>query len=349
MFHTGSQLANVLYLPQTFFATTMNELPFEVLVLDTDDSVVRQQQLIATYGAQVVPLQDQGESLRFWCSNQQMDALLATVRRAAQTSLPKAILYGSGDYHHLAYLGISLIAEPFTVIHFDNHTDFWNFPFPRHHFLGSWVVKVQPNPWLKRVLQFGVDGDLGRYPVSSTLIHDIGMLTSGKVEMYPYRMQHSGFWGRVKAELPCARFEPDGWFRTRATWRNIEAHGGAAAFAEEMVKRIPTDNVYFTIDKDVLLEAENFAAYPDNQGNMKVQEVLTMIRIMASARKVIGFDICGDGSTLPRAKGLLRRAVLWQKDRFLPSDAYTNPANVALNERVNLQILATLVQAMRGG
>ena len=44
--------------------------------------------------------------------------------------LPRFVLYGSGDFHHLTALWIRRVAVPVVVVSFDNHPD-WDVRPPR--------------------------------------------------------------------------------------------------------------------------------------------------------------------------------------------------------------------------
>ena len=222
-------------------------------------------------------LREKTGDLRFWCKKQEMEALKNQVVECSQTTKPKAIFYGSGDYHHLAYVGISLINEPVTVIHFDNHSDYWREQFvnfmsigswrqtDEYFNYGSWVIPSLRLPNVKKFFQFGVDGD---FQFSNYLpcpkgrkTHAMDLLISGKVETYTNYMQESLMFGRINGALPSVNFKP-GVMTTKATWKNMNRNGGVVATIEKIIPRIPTEAVYITIDKDVLHEDESFSAYP---------------------------------------------------------------------------------------
>lgn len=62
---------------------------------------------------------------------------------------------------------------------------------------------------------------------------------------------------------------------------------------EVPIADIPKDlPLYISIDKDVLREADSITDW--DQGNMSLQEMLTMLSEVCENHKIIGVDICGD-------------------------------------------------------
>ena len=91
--------------------------PLKIIVLDVDGAVVQQPRLMAQYRPLVVPLQEKCEALRYWCLMEELEEVRKTLAATEGGGKGAVIFYGSGDYHHLAWLGISLGEEPVTVIH----------------------------------------------------------------------------------------------------------------------------------------------------------------------------------------------------------------------------------------
>jgi hypothetical protein len=54
--------------------------------------------------------------------------------------LPRFVVYGSGDFHHLTALWGRRVAEPFVLVSFDNHPD-WDVRPPRWC-CGGWVNRA---------------------------------------------------------------------------------------------------------------------------------------------------------------------------------------------------------------
>ena len=320
----------------------------EIILLDIDGSVALQKRLLAQYQPIEIPLQKQAEALRYWCSPREMDLLREILLGAFQSNLPKLLLYGSGDYHHLAYLGISLIEEPFTLIQFDTHTDLWK-PLKSDYFdFSSWVTRAIRIPNLQKVIQLGVDSDLrlawylpfpqGRYS------HELDLLLQGKVDIYPNTTHRSILLGNLRAHLPCVEFEPF-LIASRATWKNMRDYGGVEETIRQLLSNIPTPGVYITIDKDVIRESENFAAYPKRQGTLTLDDLLLAISLIVKNKRLVGADICGDGSHISIHASLAKRLMLWQQSWMLPNNIYTSPETISKNEKANMQIVEQLCQS----
>lgn len=59
-----------------------------------------------------------------------------------------------------------------------------------------------------------------------------------------------------------------------------------------VLSSIPTDNVYISIDKDVLSEDDAVTNW--DQGNMRLEQLLELIEHIAMDRNICGIDICGE-------------------------------------------------------
>ncbi len=314
----------------------------EIIVLDIDGSVVHQERLLTRYHPAIIPLRQQEESLRFFCQPSEIAELRKKLVGSSKTNQGKLILIGSGDYHHLALLGISVIQEPFTLIQFDNHTDFWK-PLKNDFYdFGSWVLIANHFSNLRKVIQLGVDGDLRLawyLPfLQGRRSHDLDNLFKGKIEVYPNRIRHSILAGKFRHDLGFASFHP-GLFTTKVSWNNMKDSGGVADTVMRLIPTIPTEGVYLTIDKDVMRESENFSAYPGRQGTLTLDELIEAISIIGENKRIIGADICGDGSHTTIKHSLGKRLLQWQMDWSLPSSIFSSPDIVQRNERVNMEII----------
>ena len=324
----------------------------KVIVLDVDGALIRQKRLIDQYQPTVIPLQKKSEALRYWCRIGELEQLRQLLLSSVGTVKGKVIFYGSGDYHHLAYLWISLMDEPVTVIDFDNHTDFWKSSRGHLH-CGSWVVNSLELSHVRKVIQLGIDGDLvlrKDLPVPifpmliGTITHKISLLCDGKVEVYPNSVHRSIMFGRVRATLPCVELKP-GLLTTKAYWKNIQDHGGIEVTLERILSTIPTDTVYLTIDKDVLRKLDSFTNYPDSQGTMTLDELLAAISLIGKRKRIIGADVCGDGSYAAVKGYPFKSGYAWLKDRKIQLSAFSSEENIRLNEDANLKILERLKES----
>jgi hypothetical protein len=319
--------------------------PFRVFVLDIDGAVTRQERLMALHQPVVVPYLHKSEALRYWCRLEEIELLRQQFNSSDSSSGRKIIFYGSGDYHHLAFLWISLIKEPVTIIHFDDHSDFWKTPNRDFIHFGCWVVNTLKLHNIRKMLQLGVDGDFDMNRETpfhmGPIGHVMSLLHEGRIEVYPNAMRRSLLLGRVKGKLPCVDFEP-GFLTSHANWKNMRDNGGIEATLERVMACITTDAVYLTIDKDCLRESDNFAAYPWRQGTMALDELLSAITFIGKRKRILGADVCGDGSLSPASDNRLKRMVARIKDHDIPIEEFSLQKNILLNEDANLKIMERL-------
>ena len=94
-------------------------------ILDIDGSLPAQPGMAAALAsgrAQLVDLRAEEQSLRLWATRRRLRFLAARLSALPSPGRgPLVTFYGSGDYHHVAVLLMAGVAEPITVVHFDNH------------------------------------------------------------------------------------------------------------------------------------------------------------------------------------------------------------------------------------
>ncbi len=303
-------------------------------ILDIDGSVVAQPSMaraVAAGHAQYVDLRDEERALRLWASHRRLARIGARLVAlpAPDGSGPMVTFFGSGDYHHLTTMLVAGIAEPFTIVHFDNHPDWVRVP-PTHN-CGGWVNRALALPQVQRVVTLGVCSDDLVTPQLKT--GNVPALSSGRLELHPWRAAPSRVWGRVR----------DGHGHRQAghflEWACL-GDKDFAAFAGELAGRLPTDAVWVTIDKDVLRAAD--AATNWDQGQMPLQAMLSALEKLAAKRRILGVDICGEYSP-PRFDDPVKRVAAWLDH---PGEEPSTDQAVALNDRTNALIVDTLARIL---
>jgi hypothetical protein len=320
----------------------------EVIILDTDNSVVRQSGLIKKYDATILPLALDRSNLRYFCSDEKMEELIATLASAARTDKPKAVFYGSGDYHNLAHAPIKVAMRgvdfPVAIVHFDNHTDWWRYR-SGYHFFGNWVARALQLPHIAEVYQFGIDGDLAideHHPWESGPLHHMELLLDGRVELYPRNRKESLLKGHYEGHIQCGDIiagpGPD---ETRIRWKNFSDEAGLKARLEDVLSRMSAEAVYISVDKDALAGDQNFSGYGAHEGFMLLSELAHAIEMVAATKRVIGIDICGDGS--PHGTHTDEEKIRYSTNTHGvdPAD-FTNETLMRLGETANLEILGAL-------
>lgn len=221
--------------------------------------------------AQLVNLMPDGGRLRLWACR---SAMIDFRRRLCEEGPPagtgaEVTFMGSGDYHHLTAPLVARLPGPLSVVHFDNHPDWGTWP-PAYH-CGSWVNRVLEMSHVAKVVTIGPCAGV-TWPQFKGA--NLKALASDRFELHPWRMGP----GRVLGRRPLR-------------WTNL-AGGDWTGFVENLARRLPTDAVYVTIDKDVLHPDEAVTNW--NQGEMRLDHILEAIRALAARRRVVGVDVCGE-------------------------------------------------------
>ncbi len=259
---------------------------------------------------------DLGPALRLWTRPRAFESLRARLRQQMSGDGPWLSFTGSGDFHHVSVLlmarAIAAAGGPVTVLHFDNHPDWVRFSRGVH--CGSWVGRAVRLGAVQRLVTVGVcSSDIER-PRNT----DLAPIRAGKLEIYPYRRRH----GRPTLELG------------GNCWPTI-ASLGERRFVDLLLQRIPTRDVYVTIDKDALRPDDAVTNW--DQGEMSLQGLSAMLGAVAAEHRIIGADVVGDWSP-PRYAGRVDR---WLKraEAFIDQPHAAQRAAVAVNEPVNEHLL----------
>lgn len=239
---------------------------------------------------------------------------------------PLVTFLGSGDYHHLT---TALLAqgcrEPVTVIHFDNHPDWVQ--FPATHNCGGWVNRALDLPEVVRIITLGVCSDDLVLPQLKG--GNLQALASGRLEIHPWRAAPSRVWGNIGSGAGHRREGP------HLIW-NCLADLDWEAFNAALVSRVPTEAVWVTIDKDVLGPLD--AATNWDQGQMPLPALIASLRQLAAGRRIVAIDICGEYSR-PAFGDPIKRIAAWL-DR--PNARRPTPAELAVNNQTNRTLIETL-------
>ena len=252
-------------------------------LIDTDGSVDAAVLTAAPWASVTrVDLRDLGPALRLWSRRRVIEAARARLDAAADPR-PSVSFMGSGDFHHLAALLAARVAEPFTLLHFDNHPD-WVRLAPRWH-CGSWVNRVLELPNVQRVVTAGVCSDDLDSPGRKG--GNLPALDAGRLALFPWQHAPSHARRRI-GDGPGHR-----WHAGEIVWNNLAALTLPDAI-RAVIDAIPTRAIWITIDKDVLPEHEALTNW--DQGQMPLAALLEMLRAVGTQKRVLGADICGEYS-----------------------------------------------------
>lgn len=298
------------------------------LLLDLDGSLTEQPGLrrrLANGAMRRLDARDLANKLRIVAGRAALDALESRLASdfPVANGPPPLIFYGSGDFHHLCALFLKALPGPFLVLHIDNHPDWTSFPATWN--CGAWVNRALELPGVRRVVTVGPASDDFVRPQFK--FANLDAIRRGWLEVHPWRAPSSLLWGRRIVSPGCVTW------KGRLVWRCLENRSWDS-FVEEMDLRLPLMPVWVSLDKDALVPAEAVTNW--DQGGLTLDAVLTLVHRLATRRRLLGMDVCGDHS--PPVFTDPFRAFLSATDR--PEVPTTDPATaLAVNDRTNTRIL----------
>lgn len=321
-------------------------LALQPVIVDLDGGPLAQRELIQRFDAPILDWRQHGPELRYWCGYEPLQKLADQFASQFGGIEGHIAIYGSGDFHNVTWAWLSMLSEPVTLIHFDNHTDLGYIPPKDGVNAGNWAVRAKHMDVVKRHVMIGVDGDAKLMldppmPVGTPSTDYTGFVDN-TLELYPTSNRKSMFFGRLRADNPSVTLRPLGPM-TRASWRTVREFG-PEAIIDDVLDRLPTEAVYVTIDKDVLREADAFTNYYRRmQGDLTADDLVVMLGRIAQRKRVVAADINGDGSW-PELDSRLKRVFRSWKDAQMTREQFSDPAMTLRNDRVNQRI----VQALNG-
>jgi arginase family enzyme len=280
------------------------------LILNFDDSVK------PLPGADVIPLGQHQEAIRFGCRMPELRALGREITPALDAQ-PRVVFMGSGDYHHLTYLLVERLRALNTRIQlvvFDNHPDNMRYAFGIH--CGSWVWHVSRLPFVARVHVVGITST----DVNGGHLWEnhLGALYSGKVV----------YWC-VQRRLRAMKL---------FGIRHSRSFPSVAELLGELQPALAatTEPVYLSIDKDVL--AHDVVQTNWDQGVMRMEELTAAIDPLRE--RIIGSDVVGDVSSYRYRSRFKRLLSGLDHQPPIPDDRLGEWQ--ARHQQINLQLLSLL-------
>ena len=222
--------------------------------------------------------------------------------------LASFMLYGSGDFHHLTALWLRRVAEPITVVSFDNHPD-WDVRPPRWA-CGGWVNRALELPHVQKVSVWGCGNFECWWPAQ--IFGNRAAESAGKLDVHPWADSRSAKErGRRGAIL-------------HSNWRGKFDH---------FVDALGGGNVYVTIDLDCLHSSE--AATNWEHGSFSTEDVAWALGRLRSGARVVGGDICGAFSVPKYARWKQRFAAEFDHPKVETQDPeHARQINVAAFRRL---------------
>lgn len=307
----------------------MLRLSSRVRILDIDGSVAQQQLFLSQLApmAQVIDLCHLAAQLRFMCTRrarQQFESYLRLTERDQLT------FYGSGDFHHLSAALVAQWQTPLSLVVFDGHPD-WDITAP-WHCCGCWINEVLAQPNVHKVVVIG----LGRTDLHGwhILRGNLKALYQQKLELFPTSWQQSKALFGPSAALPGVSMTRRG-LRTTIRWQTV-AECGLPQIMRAVIERLPTRDVYLSLDKDCL--TSDFALTNWETGALTLPALCGAIRELARAKDIVGADVTGEWSQGPISNWLFR--LLSNADH--PPPTAPRATALKLNEQTNLKLYHAL-------
>lgn len=302
-----------------------------IRILDFDDSIIKQKNLLSKYENNILDLKDLGPWARYWINAK----VRGIIEKRIHNSLKNSITFlGSGDFHHISEILISQFNEPLSVIVFDFHPD-WDTRPPRFG-CGSWVSEVLKKKDILKILLLGVSSK----DISSFEIHsgNLESLKDNRVEIYPYAHAPSKtFLRKIPGNISVT--VDRGIFFNTIYWQEL-CNKNLEEFFRQVLNRIPSKNVYVSIDKDCL--KNDYALTNWEEGLFSLDELLSLLKLIKENTDIVGLDISGDYSPIS-IRGMCKK-ILSHFDHPKNIKAKDSPVSLttSINEDTNLKILQLL-------
>jgi hypothetical protein len=256
----------------------------------------------------VLDARDWGPQLRFSAPPR----LVEKFYREYESQLPPFLLYGSGDFHHLTAVCIRHLAQPITVVSFDNHPD-WDIRPPKWG-CGSWVNRALELRQVQTVNVWGCGNFECWWP--RQIFGNRRAERTGKLEVHP--------WADGR---PVKDRQRRGVI-LRDDWRQ---------HFQEFANDLGNANVYVTIDLDCLRSDEAVTNWEN--GRFAIVDLEWALGKLRERCAIIGGDICGGFSEPTYAR--------W-KQRFAAEMDHPKLARRSVEEtrKINLAALGRLWPAL---
>jgi arginase family enzyme len=314
-------------------------------LLHLDDALLAQPDFLARVRGLPVREHDErplGGQIRLWSDaetisllSERLEAKLLGLDRGGTTVVT---WLGSGDFHHVTAVLVRILAkvrqERMTVVHFDHHPDWVVMRSGAH--CGSWVSDLLARGIVDRVVSIGPSSRDLAWPELKRA--DLDLLANGKLAIYPFNPPRTYVWRRY------ANGPGHAQSGHRLRWTCFDPMPTEAAI-EEIMRAIPSDTIYVTIDKDVLRRADAVTNW--DQGICALDDLLAWLRPLLGRRRVAGVDVSGDHSPA-RYDGSSWTRLKKRAEAFMdqPVRKVDRAASAAVNQRTNLALLETLQTAL---
>ncbi|HET6250511.1 MAG TPA: hypothetical protein VFE47_22680 [Tepidisphaeraceae bacterium] len=204
------------------------------------------------------------------------------------------VLYGSGDFHHLAGALIRRVKPtPFTLVSFDNHPD-WDIR-PPYWACGGWAARTLYTANVTRVSVWGCGNFELQWP--SRLFADRRALRAGTLQINAWAERQPP---AVQRKFDCI---------TRENWRDR---------FERFAVSLSGQNVYVTVDMDCLRSEQAITNWEN--GLFTADDVAWAVALLRAKARLLGGDVCGAYSPPAYSRPGQGFAGKWDHPKLPPID-----------------------------
>ena len=219
------------------------------------------------------------------------------------------VLYGSGDFHHLAGRLIRRVkTSPLTLVSFDNHPD-WDIR-PPYWASGGWAARTLYTGKVERVSVWGCGNFELQWP--SRLFADRRALLAGTLQINAWVERQPA---AVQKKFGCM---------TRENWRER---------FERFAAGLRGRSIYVTVDMDCLRREEVVTNWEN--GLFTASDLAWAIGVLRASTTIVGGDMCGAYSPPSYERFGQRLAGKWDH----PKLPVTDPENA---RKTNLEALKVI-------
>jgi len=303
-----------------------------IRVLNFDDSVIRQERLLAEYDAEIVDLKDLAPAARFWMDEKTKKEIASRVGSSSKMGIT---FLGSGDFHHVSNILINASSEPVTVINIDFHPD-WGI-FPRSLGCGSWVTETLKNDRVKKFLLLGMCSESAVSFSSQT--GNYASLKNDRVEIYPWAQCPSRVFFRKIPQNKSIKTETRGIF-TKVYWNELKGKN-LTEFLLRVLRTVSAKRVYISIDKDCL--GKKFSLTNWQEGQLSLDDLFLMLKVIKQEMDIVGVDVTGDYSDIS-VRGVVKNIVSgFNHPKNFSAKGFSKSDVIRVNEDTNLEIVKFLM------
>lgn len=310
----------------------MPQLGRNIRVLNFDDSITSQKNLIAKfnsppYTCEIIDFKKEAPSLRYWAKRKDLNFFAQKLGRSGNNLIT---FYGSGDFHHISIALIESLRRPLSVMVFDFHPD-WDGLGTRFS-CGSWINAIAENNNVKKAILLGPSSD--DLSAKGLFTASFRGLSAKKLEIYPYERKPSWLFFRSLKNVDCLKLSHFPLI-TKIEWNNL-VQKQLDIFLSETLSRLPTDDVYISIDKDCLTADYAFTNW--EEGLIPLAWLTKALGIIRLKKNIIAMDITGDYSAII-LKSRLKKIISFFDHPRKNIPLQEKEAITRLNEDTNLKIL----------